>query len=201
MDYAFTDQMVRQDPSLREAAEKYVQDYKGSFMPVLQARQALVEGHELNVAEIRTVLNIMRADTSIRILCQPSPSNVIEFPKSRAISFAPDDLLVDKPSPRWRRHAFSFKPQWTHGMSMHKRAEVIHDLDRIKSYAEYYPRGSWHHGEKIWEPKFEFFPQWKCGAKPPYNRPNIRLLTAHEADQLLRRSMMRMCPSCDRIND
>src|SRR4051812_34470084 len=78
MDHAFTDEMVRQDRAdLTKAAMEYLATYKGSFQPILDARKALMEGYELGVAHIRTILNTMRADTSVQMEYTPPTNNVI----------------------------------------------------------------------------------------------------------------------------
>lgn len=196
MDYAFTDQMVRDDrEELTRAAISYLERYKGSFRPILDARTAYLTGEELNIAEIRTILNVMRADTSIRMTYDPPlRSNVIEFPRNK---FAPVDS--DEPRrPMWYRIRMEVKPEYVYGMSMHKRAQVIHDISRVKSYAEYFPVGSYERGRQIWEPRIKFHIKWGCTGP---NTNNFRLLTVREADSLILQGCARPCPSCERLGD
>lgn len=191
MDYAFTDQMVRSDRyDLTEAAETYLRNYKGSFEPILEARRAMLQGAELNVAEIRMILNVMRADTSVRIEYTPPPRNVIQFPR-RPVPFFDDDEPIRRDPVWYRLKAFKLKMPFA--MSLHKRAEVIHYISNDRSECHYHPIGSHSQGRKVFEPFWDFRVAFECSATRP---PKMRMLTTYEAFYLVEAGYMRLCRTC-----
>jgi hypothetical protein len=194
MDHAFTDQMVRNDPSLREAATRYVLDYKGNFDPILNARQTLIQGEQLGVAHIRTILNVMRADTSIRLEYTPPKNNVVKFP---GVFQEEEEVFVPK---RAREIRVKGRVRATFGMSTHKRAEVIHYVDHGQTVFTFKEAGARslirHRGwEQIWEDRIEVGLRWECSQR----NPKVRLLATDEVAVLLSRGLMRICPTCLRI--
>jgi len=64
-DYKYSDRDVREDPRLRELAISYINQYGGNFEPLLRAKMAMASGHELNVPQVRMVLNCMRHDAQV----------------------------------------------------------------------------------------------------------------------------------------
>lgn len=200
MDHAFTDRMVREDKEdLSKAAKDYLLAYKGSFEPVLHARAAVIEGVELNVAQIRTVLNVMRADTSIRMeYTPPTGSNVIQFPLGGRQR---DEESPRVTTPKLELVVFGrIKSKYVFGMSMHKRAEVIHYVDHDKTRIVYKRSGAsslitsprrmgW---QKLYFDRIEVQYGWECGSK----NPKVRLLTTDMMEAIVNRGLGRLCPTC-----
>lgn len=215
MEYAFTDAIVRADREVLTArALQYLMAYAGEFHVLVSAKHKVNQGYELNIAEIRTVLNTMRADTSINFDYQPD-SNVLSFPvperRPRGIQF--DDLNEDDyPSykafvqrydtypvrePRWRRHK-KFNIKLPYGMSTVVRSEVIHLMSTERTEVNYYPIGSWHDGEKVFgQPKWEFRFYYECTQASK----KLRMLTEHEAEVLVDLGLMRFCRTCRQFRD
>jgi hypothetical protein len=207
VEHAFTDQMVRADrEDLTAAALQYLEKYKGNFQPILDARQAFAEGYELNVAEIRMILNVMRADTSIRMEYTPPAGQVIKFP-DRGI-FREEKVVPTPPKFQEVRVRTQIKSKYVFGMSMHKRAETIHYLDHSKtegvfkqagarSYAgrlSVRPFAQGHGWHQIWFDRIEVSISWRCSVM----NPHVRLLTSTEAHKLLSEGRKRLCPQCRR---
>jgi len=201
MDHAFTDQMVRADPSLREAAEKYLLDYKGSFQPILEARRVLQEGiYELNVAEIRTVLNVMRADTSIRIEYEPPQGNVIQFPRRQRLV---DEQEVTKAKPKLEVPIRS-RIKFDYGTSLNRQAQVIHDIDHEGTEFAYKRAGArtltrrgW---EVFWYDRIEVKLKWSCSAAIS-RQPMLLLVNAKTAGHMIMDGYRRACPQCKKVAD
>lgn len=213
MEYAFTDALVRADREvLTIRAEQYLRAYTGDFHVLVQARNQLNEGYELNIAQVRTVLNTMRADTSVRFDYQPpAGTNVIQFPapQRRGVDFGGEleDLDEDDypsrrrfvkdyvPEPRWRRHK-RFKIKLPYGMSMSVRSEVIHLMSQERTELNYHPIGSWYDGEKVFgQPRWQFRFYYECSQASK----NLRMLTAHEAEVLVNLGIMRFCRTCQQF--
>lgn len=207
MDHAFTDQMVRSDKAdLTRAVLEYLGRYKGSFQPILAAREAVHEGHELNVAEIRTILNVMRADTSIRLEYTPPMAQIIEFPKR--VNFAFDPQPVERP--RSLEVLVKGRIKLPYGTSIGKRAEVIHTVSQAKTKFLYKRpgahslRSAWqtkrHGWEPLWFERIEVELHWLCKQQEGWN---FILLSELEAGAWVAAGALdatygprRVCPSC-----
>lgn len=212
MEYAFTDAVVRADREvLTIRAEQYLRAYVGEFHVLVHAKRKLALGYELNIAEIRTVLNAMRADTSCHFDYEPPAGVVIDFPQNRrGVVF--DDLEEDdfgsrrrfvqeyvQPEPRWRRYKkWRFNPNLPYVMATAVRSEVIHLVSQERTELTYYPIGSWHNGEKVFgQPLWEFRLYYECtqGSK------KVRMLTEHEAEVLVSVGLMRFCRTCQTFRE
>jgi hypothetical protein len=214
MEYAFTDSQVRRDRDiLEQQVHNYIRNYAGAFQPVVDAKRLLADGYGLNVAQMRMVLNAMRADTGIRLNFQPSGgAQVIEFPRSPrghasasspfAVPFDDDgeDYKETKASrrvaddPRWFEVDFKFNMPY--GMTMQVRGEVIHLMSQERSKLTYYPIGSWHWGKKVFgQPKFHFKLYYECSEASK----KLRMLTESEAQTLADHGLMRFCRTCQTI--
>lgn len=189
MEQAYTDRDVRESPSLKEVAEKYVLEYKGSFHPILDCKERMAKGLDLEVAHIRLVLNTMRADPRVELLPQVERTdNVVPFiPRQRARGLFDVDDEEYGTSRRTRRAYFDIptKVKYPYAMSMHKRSEVIHEVDLERSALRYFT-GS---GE------FELQLRYQCRSEY-LKRIRVRFLSEWERSQLILLGLMRPCPAC-----
>jgi hypothetical protein len=203
--------MVRTDREvLTVRARQYLESYTGDFHVLIEARRQLAEGYELNIAQVRTVLNAMRADTSVRFdYTPPAGTNVIQFPapQQRGVSFEVDDEKYPSHrrfmeeyvprEPRWRRHK-KFKLKLPYAMATAARSEVLHLISQERSELTYYPVGSWHNGEKVFgQPLWEFRLYYECTQASK----KLRMLTEHEAAVLENLGLMRYCRTCQQFRD
>jgi hypothetical protein len=199
MEFAFTDDLVRRDREvLTDRVLAYLQSYTGEFGPLIQARNLIKHGVSLNVAQVRTVLNAMRADTSVVMDYQPPiGAQVISFPRTpRMDLFAPDveDEPYEPPARRWFKHDFRFKLPYA--MATAARAEVIHLLSQERSILEYHPIGSWYDGKKVFgQPIWNFRLYYECTQASK----KLRMLTEHEAEVLVDLGLMRYCRTCQQF--
>jgi hypothetical protein len=208
MDYAFTDQMVRADrEDLTEAALNYLMDYKGSFEPLLKARQAIDDGYELGVAHVRMILNCMRADTSVQIEYTVSQkSNVIQFPKRPVHTFVDDEGHKTVTQPREFRINGRIKRD--HFTSLHQRAEIIHDIDHSSVRFTFKGAGTRSYSrsagwQQLWYDRIEVEFRAQCSVKPSTNP--LLLSSADMDNWILQRDkdmveefgVRRPCPRCD----
>jgi hypothetical protein len=197
MEHAFTDRMVREDKEdLTEAVLKYLQTYKGNFQPILDARRAVHEGYALNVAEIRMVLNVMRADTSIRLEYAPPEGNVIQFP--RAVAFEEEEEARPR-KPEYREFLVRgrIKSKFIFGISTHKTAVNVHYINHSRTRFIYKQAGARSHSRQmgwhqLWENRIEIEYFWECSSK----NPKVRLLTSAECFRLVEEGLMKLCPTC-----
>jgi hypothetical protein len=179
-------------------------NYKSNFQPVLDVRNMISSGVTLSVAHVRTILNVMRADTSVQLQYTPPEGKIIQFPKRNP--FAHDDepymqLAEAVERTRHRLQDFevrgSIKPCYTFGMSPHKTSLNIHYVSRKRSQFCYkqagtrsYSRGrGW---QTIWENRIEVKLMWDCGQEVK----GVRLLTTNEASRLIQEGVMKLCPNC-----
>lgn len=190
MEQAYTDRDVRESPSLKEVAEKYVLEYKGSFHPILDCKERMAKGLDLEVAHIRLVLNTMRADPRVELLPQVERTdNVVPFiPRQRrSIEFDFEDIS-ELPNFGTRRRAYFDIPtriKYPYAMSMHKRSEVIHEVDLERSTFRYFTGSE----------EFQLNLHYQCRSEY-LKRIKVRFLTDWERSQLIAFGLMRPCPAC-----
>lgn len=211
MEQAFTDRDVREMPSLKEVAEKYVLEYKGSFQPLLDCKSRMAKGLELEVAHIRLVLNTMRADPRVELLPKVEwKDNVVPFiPRQRRSTEdnyysscykcqMGDPHRVHETSEEYygitkasgRRPYFDLKTRvnYPYAISMHKRSEVIHEIDVERSSFRFFTSSK----------EFQLDLRYFCRSEY-LRRIRVRFLTQWEADQLEQRGLMRYCPTCSAV--
>lgn len=200
MDHAFTDQMVREDrESLTEAVYAYLLQYRGNFQVVKDAARTVAKGEDLNVAQIRTILNVMRADTAVQMeYTPPRTNNVVEFPR-RGV-FHQDAHLGNVV--RRLELPVRGRLKLPYATSTGIRAEVIHEIN-LQSVAFVFKRSGaqslkrsrgW---EQLWHDRIEFDFRHLCGSRPNHN--TAWLLSEADALQMIRTCQRRRCPGCVRV--
>jgi len=197
----YTDAHVRGDPRLGHVAETYVRDYVGDFDAVTMCRDRILAGEQLTVSQIRTMLNIMRADPRVIDLPVPDDYDVVGV---RRVGFGDRDTDAAYRRQLRRRPPFIDLPvRWhvTHGISLHKAAVVVHRFDARASFIRYFPQATQH----VFTDRFTPHLRWYCAASVPQvpwrrrsRHPGIRLLTEHEAEVLVANELRRPCLTCDR---
>lgn len=101
-DYKYSDRDVREDRRLYELAVSYLNQYGGTFEPLLRAKMAMVDGHALNVPQARMVLNCMRHDAQVSDSL-PKPRYPFVVPRDGSGGGKVVDLMPRLPRQRNRR--------------------------------------------------------------------------------------------------
>lgn len=82
----YTDRDVRENTTLRELAEDYLQNYGGDFEPLVSAVAMLRRGEELPTNIVRVVLNCMRHDQNVANKMPPPAGYQISSPLAEVIA-------------------------------------------------------------------------------------------------------------------
>lgn len=192
----YDDRHIRDDPTLIDVAKRYVRDYTGDFLVLREMRDALGEGRDLNVIQVRTALNCMRHDIRVTSLPVPRRPNgvavVSDVPRLHLL--APTDEETRHPAriklaARWHREF---------GTSTNRRAELVHRFDTTRSEITYYPRMV----HERFHRRFTTRLYWVCGADVTGFRdgyPNIQLLDVEDVNDLVRTGRRRLCARCNDV--
>ena len=205
MDRRYTDYDVRANPNLRALAFDYLRQYNGQFQ-FLNECKAVLESGRLSDQQVRGVLNSMLADPKVTNM--PTPVHTA----FDAGQFAPPRRSLElnvsaRPEPV--RQTIKLPTRWHYefGISNHKQARVIHNVD---------PRRS--HGildVDKWEIRWIFF--WKCAGysmPKPYEKrlalfnfdDAVLMISTHEAAHIKHlteggtKRAWKWCVQCDRMS-
>lgn len=178
----YEDRHVREDASLADVAEAYVQAYAGDFIFLRDCRDRLAAGMTLTVAQVRSVLNCMRSDPRAGVLPVPDrPADVISIAdrRRRRPTARPRPRYVDLPV-RWRL---------THGASTHRAARTVHAVART-SGIRYYPQVT----QDSFEDRFQCRVRWVC--TPSHLLRQYELLGPDDAERLATLPGWQHCRRC-----
>jgi len=197
----YDDRHVREDSSLADVAEDYVQRYEGDFLFLRDCRERLAVGTRLSVAQVRGVLNCMRGDPRVGNLPVPARmvdvvGEVVDIRTRRRKTVVPvRPSRIDLPT-NWKL---------VYGVSSHKLARTVHRVDTRWSGVRYFPQS-----DSPFADRFSVQLRWVCPANVPYRYPSgwlapreyaVELLSRTDAVMLVREHVdagWRLCPRCER---
>lgn len=184
VDRRFTERDLHAYPELYALAIKYLEDYTGTFDPLLSAQSMLDQEGRLPVNIAKLVLNCAYSDPSVQFKLDLSEQddeprdNVVGFPPVRTpIRTEPE--IEDEPLPRRHRLRLPAKIKAPFGMSRFN-GKVLHRVRLHSAYMEW----PFEHEEMSWRNRIDRDPlptdkrgtptlyvSWVCGGGNRHGNP------------------------------
>lgn len=185
VDRRFTERDLHAYPELYQLATTYLEDYTGTFEPLLSAQDLLAEDGRLPVNIAKLVLNCAYSDPSVRFKLDlgeaETGGTVVDFPPQPAAP-APEPvrtrILTPEPEPEPRRRSrirMKTRVKAPYGMSR-SQGKVLHRVRPHSAYLEYRFEGEDMRYTFDREPNDldkrgvpSLHLQWECGGGHPFN--------------------------------
>lgn len=204
MDRSYTDRDVLNDPRLVPLVAEYLKQYTGNFHVVLRAQNLIQQGETLRVAQVRSILNCMLADTNVPYMpipeyhqfhadeyMTPREGYVFVSRSSNGRTFT-EEIPAPPQAPR-RKVMIDLKSRikFDFGFSMARLSRLVHVVDHKKF------KQQWQTGPVTYytsNQSYRLKVYWGCGTNLAPDR--LRSLTMHQANILVERGHLSWCERC-----